>query len=434
MNKLNKFICLLLSFIVFLSCFATPVSAADKVSVDNEEIIIRKGLYSKSLSGSYYSVTSTSCYSSSKINHTAEYIIQNSYANNTSGEYYLYFNFLRQDKTPLVNADHDCTINFTQQFDYFVKDTTTGLLYDFNVDDVKKIEVGYQGKDGTNIFIDTSQVYLKASSNGTYSINIDMPYQDQDVYLIYARLYFNINDMCDTKPYGMAYGVLNGVLSITTEQGDKTSGLLSTILEWLEGIWNGITNLPELIRDKLSSLFNAIGSAIDNMKNAVTGAIEKIKTWLTDLGNAILDGLKSLFIPSDTYFESKITTLEKKFEQQFGVLLLPVEIFNLVLDLYNNIGTGNEIYNPIGFELFGVSLFEPGTVGIRSTILNGFNALTEVVGFNVYNIYLGFIDVVIILLLLGFIRQRFNSIIGDTGAYVDDYSSEVKYQNRRSGR
>lgn len=111
-------------------------------------------------------------------------------------------------------------------------------------------------------------------------------------------------------------------------------GLINSIIEGIRELIDGISNiagniakLPGLIADALRSMFNAIKNAITAIGNQISSAIEA-------LGNFLIEGLKSLFIPSEGYFEGKANEMRTWLEEHLGLLVYP---FTLVVDLADRV-------------------------------------------------------------------------------------------------
>lgn len=111
-------------------------------------------------------------------------------------------------------------------------------------------------------------------------------------------------------------------------------GLINSIVEGIRELIDGISNiagniakLPGLIADALRSMLNAIKNAITAIGNQISSAIEA-------LGNFLIEGLKSLFIPSEGYFEGKAIEMRTWLEEHLGLLVYP---FTLVADLADRI-------------------------------------------------------------------------------------------------
>lgn len=133
------------------------------------------------------------------------------------------------------------------------------------------------------------------------------------------------------------------------EQGDTIIELIKntiqTISSQLTAFWNQLagefTNLynkmtvqhtEQLEADRTNT--DDIIAADDANTDKVTGAIEKH-------GNFIIEGLKSLFIPSDEYFKSWFDGMYEFFNDRLGFLMLPVDLLVRMVDIYTSAGSSS---------------------------------------------------------------------------------------------
>lgn len=133
------------------------------------------------------------------------------------------------------------------------------------------------------------------------------------------------------------------------EQGDTIIELIKntiqTISSQLTAFWNQLagefTNLynkmtvqhtEQLEADRTNT--DDIIAADDANTDKVTGAIEKH-------GNFIIEGLKSLFIPSDEYFKSWFDGMYQFFNDRLGFLMLPVDLLVRMVDIYTSAGSSS---------------------------------------------------------------------------------------------
>ena len=133
------------------------------------------------------------------------------------------------------------------------------------------------------------------------------------------------------------------------EQGDTIIELIKntiqTISSQLTAFWNQLagefTNLYAKMTQQHSEQLQAdrdntddIIAADDANTDKVTGAIEKH-------GNFIIEGLKSLFIPSDEYFKSWFDGMYQFFNDRLGFLMLPVDLLVRMVDIYMSAGSSS---------------------------------------------------------------------------------------------
>ena len=100
------------------------------------------------------------------------------------------------------------------------------------------------------------------------------------------------------------------------EEDGWLGSLIKAIIEGIQKIIDGIVNLPQ------------------NIANAGKGFFDMVVNAIVQLGQTILDGLKSLFIPSDGYFEGVASDMQAWLEDHLGLLVYP---FTLVADLASRI-------------------------------------------------------------------------------------------------
>lgn len=117
---------------------------------------------------------------------------------------------------------------------------------------------------------------------------------------------------------------------------NETNGLLEDIIQHisdqLAAMWDQLYNLMAVpwIQNDNQRTNNTIEAIEENSENTQT-VIEQQSSWHA---NFIIDGLKSLFIPDDDYFESVRTDLSSWFEQHFGFLAQSISYFIRILNVF----------------------------------------------------------------------------------------------------
>lgn len=99
--------------------------------------------------------------------------------------------------------------------------------------------------------------------------------------------------------------------------GDKVGGFFTSLGDRISGFF---TDLKTNIGKWFSEQGQKIQDFKDGVKQWFTDLGDKIKQSFIDLYNDIIDGLKSLFIPADGYFESKKIELETFSTEHFGAM------------------------------------------------------------------------------------------------------------------
>lgn len=127
----------------------------------------------------------------------------------------------------------------------------------------------------------------------------------------------------------------------TSDMNDTLKEIVQTISNQLAALWDQMFNLmhlPQLANDDkntdriVNSQNQSTNQIIENQNEntqEVTGAIE-------EHGNFIIEGLKSLFIPSDDFFKSYFDDLYNWFSTKFGFLTIPLDIFIQIVGVFTS--------------------------------------------------------------------------------------------------
>lgn len=150
----------------------------------------------------------------------------------------------------------------------------------------------------------------------------------------------------NTSKYNVVryFGYNNSDFSFKTK--DKTQGLLGNIIEWIKSIYEGIVNLPSKIASGLKAFF-------DNIVNAVTNIGNLIKNALVDLGNFLINGIKSLFIPSQEDITNMKTNWDTLLADRFGALYQVVDLIHDYASAFNSQSKGTITFPSVTIPLAG---------------------------------------------------------------------------------
>lgn len=138
-------------------------------------------------------------------------------------------------------------------------------------------------------------------------------------------------------PYSSADDAANDTANNTAQIADNTASMadslkeiVGTISNQLAALWDQMYNLmhvPQLANDDKNT-DRLISSGQQNTEQ-VTGAIEQH-------GNFIIEGLKSLFIPSDEFFKSWFDDMYSFFNDRLGFLMLPIDVLIQFIDIFTS--------------------------------------------------------------------------------------------------
>lgn len=152
----------------------------------------------------------------------------------------------------------------------------------------------------------------------------------------------------------------------TASMSDTLKEIVQTISNQLAALWDQMFNLmhvPQLANDDKNT-DRLINSGQENTEQ-VTGAIE-------EHGNFIIEGLKSLFIPSDEFFKSYFDDLYGWFSDRFGFLSFPIDLLVKFSDLILSTDEADCIITLPSFEIMGEQLLQEQSFNLTDFLEENF--------------------------------------------------------------
>lgn len=211
-------------------------------------------------------------------------------------------------------------------------------------------------------------------STGKLNLNV---YQNQESRIVYnvphylERHLFTFNDML------------------------KEKGLTKADKNFFSGLFNG------LIQALLFPL-NLIKQAVDNVMNAVNAIGTLIVNAVKELGNFLLDGLKSLFIPSDSDFNLLLTDFVGWFSEKLGAL---GQIVTFVTSFVTSLTSGakNFVVDLPPIQLGGVTIinFDYDISQITTTYKK------------LYDLYYNFVSAGLVFSVIGYLTTQMDTFFND---------------------
>lgn len=216
------------------------------------------------------------------------------------------------------------------------------------------------------------------------------------------------------------------------DNNDKTEEKIDGILEWLSAVYHSIVGgedsrgvqhdgLVQGIKNGLNSLGNTIGGFFENLKISIENKIDAIQQWFVELGENIIDGIKSLFIPEDGYFESKKAELETFFSEHFGIVYTAGSLSIDVLKKFTSLKPPAQavLHVPawqmsLPWENDKVITIVPAMDVNFSEYINSSGVLHTF-----YKFYRAFITVVIIFMVVNYAKRKFDYVFGKDGEGVE---------------
>ena len=225
--------------------------------------------------------------------------------------------------------------------------------------------------------------------------------------------------------------IQSGIASTTTQISSSVNKVYESIQQLMQHIsnqlaalWDQIYNYCHVptynkLQEILLSIQNiSMGSDLqkiaDQISNSTTEQTndlisnansnqEKTDQAIQKHGNFIIEGLKSLFIPSDEYFNTKFSDLNEFFKDRFGFLYTPVE---LLVRFINLIYGASDTFDGIPFP----ELSWDGHVLLAAQTVK-FDIL-DIAAFKQVQKYLYFLtDVMMIGALVSLIHRKFEEVM-----------------------
>lgn len=298
----------------------------------------------------------------------------------------------------------------TGNFDYLC--INSGDFYADNWEDFYLLCYDYSNVNDENLDIyPRKEIAITGGSNNKYFTNV---YYDSYIFMIpLADLGLDFRNNCNycfklatkipiefdgqiIEKYNYFYEEKFTVLELSAEQQAQNS------------------------QDRINSQLDEQGKKIDKQTDAINNQTEVLKEQeKTNKGilqtiielpgkvaNFIIDGLKSLFIPSNDFISNFFTNLKNWFSDRFGFLFYP---FGLIIDILNriiNINFSEPIFNV-------PDIYEPFTNSklINNTTYNLNSLLANSIFNNLHNIYLLCVDAFIIFGLVNLAKFKFNEVM-----------------------
>lgn len=190
---------------------------------------------------------------------------------------------------------------------------------------------------------------------------------------------------------------------------DPNTALLGSIQQGINDIFSSnqaIIDQNNHTNDKLDNISSQNTEAEKTRK----GIWQTIKDLPGTLVNKFLDMLKSLFIPSDEFFQNFINDFKDNFLEKLGFLAYPFELIGDILGRYMNIAIDSVISIPDIHEPFtGGLLIAATSVNLKEIFEHG------AIG-TMYGIYRSFVSVIIIFMFLNFAMRKYDEFVKNRGS------------------
>ena len=191
------------------------------------------------------------------------------------------------------------------------------------------------------------------------------------------------------------------------EKPSPTSNPQEEQLQTSKGIFGTLKNV-------LISILDLPGKIASAILDGIQAILEPLFNIVSDLLDGLINLFKSLFVPSDDYFQNFFDKLLEFIQKKLGFLAYPFTWLIDIMQYYLNLSdTKNYVlsWNDIIVPNFNHVIIHSGT----------FNLSTALADSNVkmaYDIYLAFVDTIIFLAFLKLCKNKYAQIVGGE---KDDY-------------
>lgn len=226
-----------------------------------------------------------------------------------------------------------------------------------------------------------------------------------------------------------------GYLMLFINNSNPVDQLLFEEMMFAEGSSN-YTYEPygkEICQNKIDATNDKLDQAEETRKG-ILGKIGDLISYINPLSEnffvyklieLLLDALKSLFIPKDGFFSEWFDEFMAYVELKLGFLSTPFTLFIDFVESYLNLSSSTDVI--INIPDISVPNFEDNIL-IHATSFNWSETLRSKDSLNtLWQLYLDFIDVFLILNFIGLCESTYNRIFGGNTANYEYYTVEDSY-------
>lgn len=286
----------------------------------------------------------------------------------------------------------------------------------FNPEGIKWIDLYVYDKDKNGYRIEQITDNFNVKANGVkFTIGADFDNLPCDVYavnisIVYdPQLAFNNNNgdssltatnwAYTTVKHGWGYDNSHLTLNVN----DNTAGLLSSIIAFIQSILEGVQNI-----------FTKIGDFMTSVANSFSELFSKLGTWFSNLISSIIElpskiwtlienGLKSLFVPDETFIQEYKNDWDIVLSDRFGAIYQSVELLiDYVSMVDNEVSKGTITLPSTSIDLPDGAVFTFGGYDVK-IVPEGFGFLADAVKFAV--------DVVCSFAVINALKRRFERVM-----------------------
>lgn len=284
-----------------------------------------------------------------------------------------------------INANHEYNVNF----DWGYTQSTKQAVYCM-------ISLQYFSSNGELIKEQSIDGQLGTGNFKIHSFDIDFKPDVSDLSSGY-KCKFVISFTQNSSTTASEVFCLSPQINLIDKDDD--SGWFQKIINKIQETIDGIKQIPQKINEKLTELKESIVNAFVELKDN------------------IIEGLKSLFVPDEGFFDDKKAEMEAFLEEHFGVIYTAPNMFITVLRKLLTISPGQpSITIPaISFDFLGETFYlfkEPISVNLYDFIAKG----TPL--YSIYQFYRACVTAILIYTFIDYAINKYNYLFGKDGEAV----------------
>lgn len=252
------------------------------------------------------------------------------------------------------------------------------------------------------------EIGLNNSAEISASVTSSVPSQIGGVVKVNFTRSTSKPDLSAPGSNSVTQDIQNNISNNTSQMVDKqeeTNGLLvqiiSTISNQLTAFWNQLagefTNLYNKMNQQHQAAMEAVEDQTSRIEDSVQDQTQKIQDKLenvkTGIISGIINGLKSLFIPSDEFFKTYFDDLFSWFSDRLGFLSFPIDLLAQLVEMFLGSSSTDFVVTLPSFEIMGEPLLHEASFNLTQFLNENF-------GFLLTAIHLG----VSVIMVFGFIK------------------------------
>lgn len=151
---------------------------------------------------------------------------------------------------------------------------------------------------------------------------------------------------------------------------------------------------------------NSINSAANDLKagqEETHSLLGDVIEAVTSLPSLIIDGLKSLFIPSDDFFKTYFDDLYSWFSDKFGFLTIPLDIFIQIIGIFTSSSEVDFVVTLPALTVVNETVWKEQSFNMTEFLNTNFSVLVSAIRFGTS-----------VLLVFGFLnlcRRKYNEVM-----------------------